>query len=369
MSGLRVALLNPVYWPEVRRGSERLATDLSSGLRERGHAVTLITSHRGPPRRSVEDGLEVVRNPRPPDGRLRRRRFEDHLTHVPLSYLSLLRARPDIAQALYPTDALAAARWSARTGRPSVLAYMGIPNRGYLASRRWRIEVLERALRGVDAVTVLSRAAADAFVRWVGVEPRVVPPPVDLAAFAPAADPAGARASDPTIACPAALDQPRKRVGLLVDAFARVRRDRPDARLVLSRPPPGVPVPDLPAGVELADLDDRAELASAYRRAWVTALPSIGEAFGLVLAESLACGTPVVGTETGAIPELVDSAAIGRLFAGDDPDALARAIVDALELAGDPATPTTCRARVEDLSVARCAERHEALYRELGAGA
>lgn len=356
---MEVALLNPTFWPEVRRGSERVARSLADGLADRGHRVRLVTSHRGPTRRTVEDRLVVTRLRRPPEGRLRRRRFEDHLAHVPLSYLELRRDPPDVAHALYPTDAVAAARWSRDTGRPSVLAYMGIPTRGYLVSRRWRVEALQRALAGCGAVTVLSEAAAAAFRRVVGVDPRVVPPPVDLDAFSPG----GERAPDPTIVCAADVREPRKRVGLLLEAFARVRRERPTARLVLSRPVAG-PGPD-GEGVELADLDDTGRLADAYRRAWVSVLPSVGEAYGLVLAEALACGTPGVGTDAGGIPEVLDSDEVGRLFSGDDPDALARALLEALELADDPATAPACRARVQELSVARCAERHEALYREL----
>jgi glycosyltransferase involved in cell wall biosynthesis len=95
----------------------------------------------------------------------------------------------------------------------------------------------------------------------------------------------------------------------------------------------------------------------------VSALPSWGEAFGLVLAEALACGTPVVGADREGIPEVLGGDdRVGRLFGGDDPAAVARALLEAIELAGDPATPVACRARAETFSAARCAERHEALY-------
>jgi hypothetical protein len=42
---VKVALLSPVFWPEVRRGGERFVRDLADGLLERGHAPRLITSH------------------------------------------------------------------------------------------------------------------------------------------------------------------------------------------------------------------------------------------------------------------------------------------------------------------------------------
>jgi glycosyltransferase involved in cell wall biosynthesis len=118
-------------------------------------------------------------------------------------------------------------------------------------------------------------------------------------------------------------------------------------------------------GVDVMDLDDTRALADANRTAWVAALPSIGEAFGLVLLEALACGTPVVGSAREAIPELVDRAEIGRTFAGEEPEALATALLEALELAEDPATGAACRARAEEFPRDRTAREYEALYREL----
>jgi phosphatidylinositol alpha-mannosyltransferase len=356
---VNVCLLHPTYWPEVRRGSERFAHELGTRLAAGGDRVRLLTSHPGATSRGVEDGVEVVRYRRPPQGRLRRRLYEPWLSHLPISYVDLLRGDDDVAHALYPTDGAVAARWRRRTGRPAVLSYMGIPHRAALANRRLRLELTLEAVRGCSAVVALSRTAADGFARWLGVEARVIAPGVDLDAFAP--DPA-ARAEAPTILCAADAREPRKRVDLLVEAFALVRRELPDARLVLSAPA------DVRAdGVEVRDLDDRAALAAANREAWVAALPSWGEAFGLVLLEALASGTPVVGADAGAIPEVVDDEAVGRLFAGDDQEALARALLDALDLAAAPGTAARCRAYAERYSWDATAAAYRALYRELGA--
>ncbi|MHB8692683.1 MAG: glycosyltransferase family 4 protein [Solirubrobacteraceae bacterium] len=345
---MRVALLAPCFWPEVRRGTERFTRELADGLIKAGHSPRLITSHPALPGRRVEDGLPITRLPRPPQQRLLRRGYEPYLTHVPLSYAALRLGSDDVAHAVYPADALAAARWSARTRRPAVLSYMGIPDRVGLRDKRKRLEVLQAALRGCAAVVALSEHAANEFRHTLGYEARVIAPGVDLTTFKPAP----ARNTHPTIICPADPSEPRKNVGLLVEAFELVRAERPDAELVLSN----------------TALDDRAGLARAYGEAWLAVLPSRAEAFGLVLVEALACGTPVVGYDDGAIPEVIGAdRSIGRLFDTLDPAALAATLLDALALAADPKTAERCRARASEFSSERTTEAYLELYRELGA--
>ncbi len=70
------------------------------------------------------------------------------------------------------------------------------------------------------------------------------------------------------------------------------------------------------------------ELVDLYRRATVFAYPSLSEGFGLPVLEAMACGTPVVTSSRGSLPEVAGEAA--ELVDPDDPTAIAAAIARVL---------------------------------------
>jgi len=69
----------------------------------------------------------------------------------------------------------------------------------------------------------------------------------------------------------------------------------------------------------------RNDLAQCLKAMDIVCIPSINEAFGLSAIEAMAAGCPVVGSASGAIPELI-AADRGRMAAPDNPDAWAEAI-------------------------------------------
>ena len=89
-------------------------------------------------------------------------------------------------------------------------------------------------------------------------------------------------------------------------------------------------LPRLGDGVEYCGHLDTARLVSLVGSAAVAVVtPSWEEPYGLVVAEALACGTPVAAFARGAIPEIVDRS-VGSLADPDDVDLLASAIRDAV---------------------------------------
>ncbi len=218
--------------------------------------------------------------------------------------------------------------------------------------------MLKAAVDGAAAVSALSEAAAEPLRRYALAEPEILPGGVVLSDYAGPVE----RPAAPVLLCPASLGGPAQARRA---ARRRVRagcgRRAPDARLVLASDP-GPLGGGADAGIEVAIARDTAALAAAYRSASATVLPSDDEAFGLVLVESLAAGTPVVAARSGACPEIVDDERVGRLFEPGDPADLARALAEAIELASDPATAEACREHARRWDWARVVERYEAFY-------
>jgi phosphatidylinositol alpha-1,6-mannosyltransferase len=69
------------------------------------------------------------------------------------------------------------------------------------------------------------------------------------------------------------------------------------------------------------------ELPQFYAACDVFAIPSIVEAFGLVTTEAMACGKPVIGTDVGGIPDIIEDGVTGFLVKPRDSNALAQKII------------------------------------------
>jgi glycosyltransferase involved in cell wall biosynthesis len=165
---------------------------------------------------------------------------------------------------------------------------------------------------------------------------------------------------------------PRKRLDVLLDVFAEVRRHLPDARLLrvggaftaaqqarLSRLGVAGAVRVLPPlGWD--------EVAAVYRRADLVLLPSEREGFGLPVLEALACGTPVVASDLPVLRET--GGTVATYCPVGDVEAWVAAVRAHAHAANDAARPIEREARIAHASKftwADCARRMADVYRDV----
>lgn len=197
----------------------------------------------------------------------------------------------------------------------------------------------DRALRCADAIQVMNPWMLDyvhALNAGRSVDLRYAPPGVDDILFHPL--PSRDPEADAYILCVGRFDDPRKNVGLLVNAYGMLPGTlRERVRLVLAGP--SKPPQSFWARAERLGVARTIEyvagpsihcLVELYQRASVFALPSDEEGFGVVLLEAMACGIPVVSTRSGGPDGIVTDGSDGFLVSLDDAQAMSDRLVGLL---------------------------------------
>lgn len=205
--------------------------------------------------------------------------------------------------------------------------HLDLPDLFPRGERLFRRLAYDRAARRADHVVVISEWVKERVVERLGLDParvHAIHLGVDHERFTP--DSGVTR--EPLLLYPA-RPWPHKNHARLFDAFARVRAERPELRLVLTGV--GHEPARLPEGVETVGGVTPDELVSFYRRAAALVFPSLYEGFGLPPVEAMACGCPVACSNAGSLPEVAGEAAV--LFEPSDPKAIAAGVLAALDRA------------------------------------
>jgi len=228
------------------------------------------------------------------------------------------------------------------------------------------------SIRRSDAVSAVSEYLRTETVRHFGVPSesiRVIPNFVDLDRYKRDVHPCHrASLAEPgeKIVMHISNFRPVKRVDDAVRIFARISREVP-ARLVLVGDGP-----ERGRALQVAEqegvqsrvlfLGKQESVAELLACADLVLLPSASEAFGLVALEAMACGTPVVATAVGGVPEVVPDGEAGFLAAVGDNDAMAES---ALALLRDPVRWDAFSRNAREAASRFDAKRVVALYEDL----
>lgn len=243
--------------------------------------------------------------------------------------------------------------------------------------------VEEPMYRDAPRVITLSRSFADILVERYGVRPeriRVVPGGFDPVQFLSAPDRKASRsrfhfpADRPLAVCVRRL---QSRMGLenLLEAVSVLRAKHPDLLVAIAGKGPLAPVlrerverGGLGAHVRLMGFVADTDLPAFYAAADISVVPTVAlEGFGLIVAESLASGTPVVASRVGALPELLSDFS-PRLLAEPTAEGLAE-VLDGV-FSGTIPLPgaDACREHADRWTWSRVVPRLEEVYLEAGAG-
>ena len=212
-----------------------------------------------------------------------------------------------------------------------------------VTTRRWYAftKMQGRVARRLPEVITVSSSSAAQISEHYGVLPdriSTIPIGTDVHRFSP--DPAVPKVRG-RIVTTASADSPLKGLGVLVDAFAKVRAEYDHAELtVIGRPKPGGAVEQaierygLGGCVRFVSELSEEDLVHTLRTAEVACVPSLYEGFSLPAVEAMAVGLPLVSTTGGAIPEVAGVHGETTLAVPPgDVEALAAALA---KLLGDP---------------------------------
>ena len=392
-------------------GAERTTLNLAAALIERGHRADLVIPRlAGDYRTAVPDGMRVWRARIPGTDRKLLRAIQrsgvqvEAMTVNPIgvarSWLVLGRkdldlpvrrrlrvyayatmiaqyvreARPHVLVSALPGAAAAAVCAAELTDRavPVVVTVRNVPEDYY--APEWLAASLT-LYPLADAVVAVSRGVAESVQRSLRVDAGRVraiynPIPADSIRRLAQEEVTHPWFADgaPPVVLSVGREAPSKDYPTLVEAFGLVRREV-DSRLVILgklSAPYRARLKSLARGhgveEDLGFVDFDENPYRYMRRAGLLALSSRSEGLPGVILEALACGTPVVSTDTPCGPREI-LGGWGDLPPVGDAPALARALVATLR--GARPTEEALRARAADFSPEKAADAYVALFEEL----
>ncbi len=354
----------PTYWyPQGATDTQATYVhDINRHLVRRGHAVTVVTpGNPSLPATESFDGVEVLRFPMelPVDltygrvaqsqvnlmGKFARVAVMAH--YLEAQYRATVNAcrdrGADVVHAHWAIPTGPAAVQAARKMRlPSVITMHGgdvyvNPEQGYDFPTRWYVRPpLRWTLRHAGALTAITDDCRQHALRAGAPDESIhlVFNGTDLRRFSPAP---GGKPIDPrygpqmVFACRQLF--PRKGIRFLIEAAARLKPRFPDIRVVVAgdgfeRPELIKLAESLGIGQQVTFLGwvPNSDLPPYYRAAAISVIPSLEEGFGIPAAEAMGCETPVVASDAGGLPEVVEHGVTGLIVPRGDSAALADAM-------------------------------------------
>jgi glycosyltransferase involved in cell wall biosynthesis len=386
MSRLRLVFITRRFWPLVG-GAEMTMANLANALSCDGHQVTLLTAawNKDWPAEIRHRGVRVQRLPQANSrwlGTLQymrgiRRWLHEHRSEFDLVYTSMLKH-----------DAHVAIQAGRRGKFPVVLRAEGSGPTGDVGwqQQNWYGSWIRRRCRRAPAIVAPSKAIQEellsagydtASVQYLanGVElgpERTAARRMVAREALGTAHPVLSLGRDTTLVVYTGRLSEEKGLTCLVDAWAKVLRNRGNARLWLVGE--GPLRDQLAEQIERLRIRGRCVLVGSFdsveellAAADLFVLPSRHEGMSIALLEAMANGLPVIASDIPGNRDLIESGTTGKLFPEDDSAALAQTIEEMLDAPdGGFFLGKAARERIEQhFTLKTMADRHVALFERL----
>jgi phosphatidyl-myo-inositol alpha-mannosyltransferase len=326
---VRIGIVCPYSW-DVPGGVQQHIRDLGEALVELGHDVSVITP-------ADEDRDEA--GPLPP-------------YVVPAGKAVPVPYNGSVARLLFgPLTANRVRRWL-RDGDFDVLHVHepAVPSLSLLScwvasgpivatvhtamrKSRWLLAtqpVLRTALEKINGRIAVSEAARSTFVEHLGGDAVLIPNGVTVRRYLQAEPLDGWPGTGGAIGFLGRMDEPRKGLAVLLGAFERLAPERPGLRLLIGGYGDAAEHRDaLPAelrtrAVFLGELSEEDKIRMLHSVDVFCSPNTGGESFGIVTAEAMAAGLPIVASDIPAFRDLLRQGQAGELFTTGNPADLAR---------------------------------------------
>ncbi|MFA6512397.1 MAG: glycosyltransferase family 4 protein [Patescibacteria group bacterium] len=315
---MKIGILSQTYYP-IKGGIAEHVHATATELRKRGHEATIITANFNRGDEEWSDGVERIgRDLTLPfngafvnitigarlaaDFRRLEKKYNFDVLHI--------HNPPDPVLPIVATlNAKAPIVGTFHTYKPSSLAY-----------KIMQRPLDHRVIQKLRVRIAVSEAAKSFFSKYFTGPWEILPNGVNIERFHPSNAPMPHLAGGPpTILFVGRMD-PRKGVNIMLDAFTRLAKDAPDARLVvvgggilIHHYKRYVPL-DLRPRVQFMNYVSWQDLPRYYASADICCFPAYGrESFGIVLAEAMAAGKPMVASDIVGYRAVIDDGKNGLL--------------------------------------------------------
>ncbi len=321
----------PYAW-DVPGGVQRHVADLAQALMAIGHEVSVIAPTDDGPEHGRDCGLPpyVV-----PAGRAVPVPYNGSVARVAFGFVPVARVRRwlregefdilHVHEPMVPSLSLLAC-WAARG--PIVATFHTCNTRSRALAAAY--PVLQTALEKIGGRIVVSEVARRTLTEHVGGDAVLVPNGVAVDRFDRAGPLAGWPADGGALGFLGRMDDTRKGLPVLLDAFRLLVGARPGLRLLIAGPGNTARVRsylprELWPRVEVAGQVSEQDKVRMLHSVSVFCAPNLGgESFGVVLAEAMASGAAIVASDIDAFRRVLDAGEAGALFRTGDPRDLAR---------------------------------------------